>query len=212
MYSYLHTCMLKWLLYTYTYTFIIFQLLDVDSNPRFIWTESWKLEINLKVSYVEFIFMSVAVVDTHLFFWFFCYYCFLSTNLSSFYLPGCRLLLLLCCLVYVVCFSACVDGGIWIISSQIRFLLSVLYKVSSENGFGDRIKLGNADVGKQLWSMTIAYFHWHCKKWNLTLLKMLCLEQSQLCALQAMFRHIYVPPALQQLWALSYWSTLSERC
>jgi hypothetical protein len=37
---------------------------------------------------------------------FVCVNCFLSTNLSSFLLPGRRLLLLLCCLVYLVCFAA----------------------------------------------------------------------------------------------------------
>jgi hypothetical protein len=49
---------------------------------------------------------------------FVCVNCFLNTNLFSFLLPECRLLVLLCCLIYVVCFAAlrCVDGGICIIS------------------------------------------------------------------------------------------------
>jgi hypothetical protein len=37
---------------------------------------------------------------------FVCVNCSLSTNLSSFLLPRCRLLLLLCCRLYVVCFAA----------------------------------------------------------------------------------------------------------
>jgi hypothetical protein len=34
---------------------------------------------------------------------FVCVLCFLSTNLSSSLVSGCRLLLLFCCLIYVVC-------------------------------------------------------------------------------------------------------------
>jgi hypothetical protein len=37
---------------------------------------------------------------------FVCVNCFLSTNLSFFLLPGFQLLLLLCCLLYVVCSAA----------------------------------------------------------------------------------------------------------
>jgi Ca2+/Na+ antiporter len=61
------------------------------------------------VSYAVFSLVSVAVVDHASFRLillllarFVCVNCFLSMNLSSFLLPGCRLLLLLCCLVYVV--------------------------------------------------------------------------------------------------------------
>jgi hypothetical protein len=65
------------------------------------------------VSCVVFGLVSVAVADLASFRLvlllldgFVCVHSFLSTNLSSFLLPGCRLLLLLCCLVYVVCFAA----------------------------------------------------------------------------------------------------------
>jgi hypothetical protein len=83
-----------------------------------------KLKINLKVSYAVFSLVSVAVVDQSSF----CLILlllarcvrvnrFLSTNLSPYLLPGCRLLLL-CCLIYVVCFAACS-----IIIYTLRYLL-----------------------------------------------------------------------------------------
>jgi hypothetical protein len=69
--------------------------------------------MNLKVSYALFSLVSVAVVGHTSFRLillllarFVCVNCFLSTTLSSSLLPGCRLLLLLCFLVYVKCFAA----------------------------------------------------------------------------------------------------------
>jgi hypothetical protein len=68
---------------------------------------------NLKVSCAVVSVVSLAVVGYASFRLillslprFVCVNCLFSTNLSSCLLPGCRLLLLLCCLVYVVCSAA----------------------------------------------------------------------------------------------------------
>jgi hypothetical protein len=65
------------------------------------------------VSYAVFSLLSIAVAG-HAYFRLIllllvrivCGNCFLSTNLSSFLFPGCQLLLLLSCLIYVVCSAA----------------------------------------------------------------------------------------------------------
>jgi hypothetical protein len=67
-----------------------------------------KLKLKFKASYAVFSLVSVAAVSHASFRLillllarFVCVNCFLSTNLSSFLFPGCRMLLL-CCLIYVV--------------------------------------------------------------------------------------------------------------